>query len=98
MGPTRYRKRPVEVEAMHFDGTREVASEIAAWCNRHRVYPLLTLEQPETPNLHEKISLVIDTLEGAMRVSGGDWVIRGIRGEFYPCKPDVFAVTYEEVR
>ena len=42
-------------------------------------------------------NLVIRTLEGDMRVSLGDWVIRGIQGEFYPCKPDIFEATYEVV-
>lgn len=37
----------------------------------------------------------IETLEGEMTVSDGDWVIKGVRGEFYPCKPDIFAATYE---
>lgn len=41
--------------------------------------------------------LVIRTLEGDMRVSYGDWVIKGVKGEFYPCKPDIFVETYEEV-
>ena len=41
--------------------------------------------------------LVIATLEGAMRASPGDWIIKGVKGEFYPCKPDIFAATYEEV-
>ena len=40
---------------------------------------------------------MIRTLEGDMRVSYGDWIIRGIRGEFYPCKPDIFESTYERV-
>ena len=39
--------------------------------------------------------LVIATLEGAMRASPGDWIIKGVKGEFYPCKPDIFAATYE---
>jgi len=42
-------------------------------------------------------TLVIPTLEGHMMVSLHDWVICGIKGEFYPCKPDIFAATYEEV-
>lgn len=42
-------------------------------------------------------TLMIRTLEGDMRVSYGDWVIKGVNGEFYPCKPDIFAKTYEEV-
>jgi hypothetical protein len=37
------------------------------------------------------------TLEGNMRISGGDYIIRGVQGEFYPCKPDIFAATYEAV-
>jgi len=39
----------------------------------------------------------IDTLEGRMIVQSGDWIIKGVKGEFYPCKPDIFAATYEEV-
>jgi hypothetical protein len=41
--------------------------------------------------------LVVATLEGAMRARTGDWIIQGVQGEFYPCKPDIFAATYEEV-
>jgi hypothetical protein len=41
--------------------------------------------------------LVIATREGAMRASDGDWIIKGVKGEFYPCKPDIFAATYEPV-
>jgi hypothetical protein len=39
----------------------------------------------------------IDTLEGTMKVNNGDWVIKGIQGEYYPCKPDIFEATYETV-
>ena len=42
--------------------------------------------------------LVIATLEGPLRASDGDWIIKGVKGEFYPCKPDVFELTYEEVK
>ena len=45
----------------------------------------------------ECTNLRIKTLEGTMRVDLGDWIIRGIAGEFYPCKPDIFAATYEPV-
>jgi hypothetical protein len=41
-------------------------------------------------------TLVISTLEGEMTAQPGDWIIRGVKGEFYPCKPDIFAATYEE--
>jgi hypothetical protein len=42
-------------------------------------------------------SIEIQTLEGAMRGEPGDWIIKGVKGEFYPCKPDIFSATYEEV-
>ena len=41
--------------------------------------------------------LEIETLEGTMKADKGDWIIRGVKGELYPCKPDVFDLTYEEV-
>lgn len=41
--------------------------------------------------------IAIKTLEGIMRADPGDWIIRGVKGEFYPCKPDIFAATYESV-
>lgn len=41
--------------------------------------------------------LIISTLEGMMRADPGDWIIRGVKGELYPCKPDIFAATYEAV-
>jgi hypothetical protein len=39
----------------------------------------------------------VETLEGPLHISDGDWIIRGVKGEFYPCKPDIFALTYEPV-
>ena len=42
-------------------------------------------------------SLFIQTLEGEMEAKPGDWIIRGVKGEYYPCKPDIFAATYEPV-
>lgn len=59
---------------------------------------------PEDCSQHDRLGLSksfvdgsfgIDTLEGRMVVSRGDWIIRGIKGELYPCKPDIFAATYE---
>lgn len=43
------------------------------------------------------VDIAIDTLEGTMRVDYGDYIIKGIQGELYPCKPDIFLATYEEV-
>lgn len=47
--------------------------------------------------LDEKGTFAIRTLEGDMRVSPGDWVVKGIKGEFWPVKPDIFALTYEPI-
>ena len=81
----RYRKKPVVVEAMQFTGSNQV--DAAAW---------MGCAFPERTS--EYAVLEINTLEGTMRVSPGDWIIKGVKGEFYPCKPDIFEGTYEEVR
>lgn len=83
----RYRKKPVEVDAWVWDGTFEAVSEIAK--AGLRIDPLI----PPT----EDHKLPIQTLEGTMTASLGDYIIRGVQGEFYPCKPDIFEATYERV-
>lgn len=91
MSPRRFCKKPVVIEAMEL--TAENREEVAAWCGGRfepdDVYRLAGL----TPDG----SLDIVTLEGVMTANVGDWIIRGVQGEFYPCKPDIFAATYEEV-
>jgi hypothetical protein len=84
----RYRKRPVEVEAMRFDGTN--ATDIIDWVNAH-------VPEDDDPAMWEDDgpSIQIMTLEGTMRADAGDWIIKGVKGEFYPCKPDIFEATYE---
>jgi hypothetical protein len=79
----KFRKRPVEIEAMQFTGDN--ADEVCAWIG----------EAGHTISLFG--SFRIHTLEGDMHVSVGDWVIRGVQGEHYPCKPDIFEATYEAV-
>jgi hypothetical protein len=80
---SKYRKKPVVVEAMQYTGKRGNAAAIMAWAGVDSISEDLTG------------GLEIDTLEGTMRANVNDWVIRGVKGEFYPCKPDVFAATYE---
>lgn len=85
MSEQRFRKKPVVIEAMRFD--RNAYLQVADWCGGRLV---------RTDN--NRVSfLVIPTLEGDMRAEKGDWVIRGVQGEFYPCKPEIFAATYEAV-
>lgn len=81
----RFRKKPVVIEAMQFDGSYQSGKAILDWAD-------------ETVHRSTLIGLSIKTLEGVMGVSAGDWVIRGVQGEFYPCKPDIFEATYEAVR
>lgn len=76
----KYRKRSVVIEAWLFNGSVDgMPSEIAGWCQDH----------------DGSRSLFIQTLEGVMEAKPGDWIILGIKGEVYPCKPDVFEMTYE---
>lgn len=84
MTATKFRKKPVEIEAIQFDGSNGV--EIAKWVTGHG--------QDAQLNRGE---VYLVTLEGVMHASPGDYVIRGVQGEFYPCKPDIFAATYDAV-
>jgi hypothetical protein len=81
----KYRKKPVVVEARFFDCYMN-AHAIAAWCGG---------EAKQDP-LSGPVYIDIATLEGVMRANVGDFVIKGVKGEFYPCKADIFCATYEE--
>jgi hypothetical protein len=84
-----FRKKPVVIEARQMPSTtafdmrtRHTArylNDIAEWCSGKRVFGGVT----------------IATLEGDHLASPGDWIIKGVKGEFYPCKPDIFEMTYE---
>jgi len=86
----RFRKKPVEIEAFQF--TPDSGGYIANWCGgQYNENP-----KPSDPT-DVRLEILIPTLEGTMAASLGDWVIRGVKGEFYPCKPDIFEATYEPV-
>jgi hypothetical protein len=89
---SRFRKRPVEVDAMQWLGGAVAAGPVIDW----------VLATGGTARYHEPDymgraeGIWINTLdEGTMNASPGDWIIRGVEGEFYPCKPDIFEATYE---
>jgi hypothetical protein len=89
----KYRKLPVVIEAEQFDGSAECATRLA------RLYPAdVELEFNLKLGYHPQWTgrLKVRTLEGVIFASLGDWIITGVRGERYPCKPDVFAATYEK--
>ena len=77
-----YRKKPVIVDAVRWDGKN--LTEMSD-CIGHEGF------------WHKYGQLFIRTLEGTMTAEAGDWIIKGVKGEFYPCKPDIFAATYEAV-
>ena len=78
----KYRKKPVVIEATQFDGTIESVESLMI---------------PEVSQDLGSKTLQIPTLEGVMTASPGDFIIKGVNGEFYPCKPDIFEKTYEKV-
>lgn len=89
--PTKFRKKPVVIEAMQFDGTTDSACSVLAWISDNGGSAVLR-RRDVAPTW-----LAIHTLEGTMSAETGDYVIRGVQGEFYPCKPDIFAATYDVV-
>lgn len=87
----KYRKKPVVIEAMQFNGIDDYM-QIIKWVEASGETPSADEFEYRTP------IMLIPTLEGTMSANPGDFIIRGIQGEFYPCKPDIFRETYEEVK
>ena len=86
-----FRKKPVEVEAIQFSGGNTV--KICEWMAEHGCRYFTDTD----PHDASKDAIRISTLEGEMRATDGDWIIRGVKGEFYPCRADIFEATYEPV-
>lgn len=92
----KYRKKPVIIEAYQL--THDVA--VAHLIDKQ---PLPFGLRSSNSNCHpanrtvDRMDVLIKTLEGVMHASLGDWIIKGVKGELYPCKPDIFAATYEKV-
>lgn len=84
-----FRKKPVVIEAWELtrDNHQWLANEIATAGYNVRHW--------SRPPMRAVSGLVIETLEGNMEAAYGDWIIKGVKGEFYPCKPDIFAATYD---
>ena len=86
----KYRKKPVVIEAV------QVTDE---WFDRDHPNPLHPIGSPDRPLvINPRLRVIeIGTLEGTMVANVGDWIITGVKGERYPCKPDIFELTYELV-
>jgi hypothetical protein len=88
----KYRKKPVVIEAMQFLGPVGIIADLDqavafdGW---------IVANQGDVACRYRGDKLIIPTLEGEMEASPGDWIIKGVKGELYPCKPDIFEATYE---
>ena len=89
----KFKKLPVIVEAVQFQADYQTASEIIEWINKETGFDPKSNLNPCASYYYG--DLTIRTLEGDMHASKGDWIIKGISGEFYPCKPEIFEKTYE---
>ena len=88
----KYRKLPVVIDAVQWKGWN--------WNEICEFVPVPTVAVGDVDNLvmldtESRMPIIIYTLEGDMRAEIGDWIIRGVKGEYYPCKPDIFLATYE---
>lgn len=83
-----YRKKPVVIEAIQYDGTEKSLVEIVKCFNSIKASVSSDIQDDQ---------FIIETLEGSHIASPGDYIIKGVKNEFYPCKPDIFKMTYEKV-
>jgi len=79
-----FQKKPIRIEAVLYEAGKTLDSKFVGDSHSIFIY-------------NEDGSLSIKTLEGTMRAESGDWIIKGVMGEFYSCKPNVFAATYERI-
>ena len=83
MTVAKYRKKPVVIEAVEWNG--------------ENVFEICDFMKVNVSAIYDGVNLTICTLEGKMGANKGDYIIKGVNGEFYPCKPDIFEKTYEKV-
>jgi len=89
---SKWRKKPVVIEAFKWTGDKHQEEE-PDWIVEGIKQGVVTFEEEKTEN----VSMMIETLEGTHRANRGDFIIQGVQGELYPCKPDIFHMTYESV-
>jgi len=82
---SKFRKKPVVIEAVQFNGSKASCNEVQRFVGR----------TCELVSVGAGWNVLISTLEGDMLANAEDWIIKGVKGEFYPCKSDIFLATYE---
>ena len=97
-----YRKKPVMIEAVQFESVSfagqghysinfDTVADLPKWLRN------AMMDGDIVPDIVEEGGLIVKTLEGRHIASPGDWIVRGVKNEIYPCKPDIFAMTYDPV-
>ena len=97
----KYRKKPVEIEAIQLTDNYKQVVDVLKFIGYYNGKELNEFSQQHFDDYIWNIEfngLDIHTLEGDIHASIGDFIIKGVNGEFYPCKPDIFKMTYEEVK
>lgn len=94
----KYRKKPVEVEAVQLNDEYNSICNAIEFIEGIDMSTSIIGRNVCVKDVQKEKGLIIQTLEGDMRASFGDYIIKGVNGEFYPCKPDIFEKTYEEVK
>lgn len=91
----KFRKKPVEIEAMYYVGRDRPTDEQVE--SGRKLVEWIGAKHSAAFDSSKGPYVLIETLEGTMRATPGDYIIKGVRGEFYPCRGDIFVQTYEEV-
>lgn len=91
----KYRKKPVIIEAVQYNGIN--VQEIENFVGKKLQIEFETDASHQATNSAQVYSIIIPTLEGDMKATPNDYIIKDVKGEFYPCKPDIFEQTYEAI-
>jgi len=94
----KYTKKPVEIEAVQFVVTKVIPCRYGDAREYNTIEICKFMKLPMMGMHTDKVGahIIITTLEGDMRADVGDYIIKGVKGEFYPCKPDIFDLTYDK--
>ena len=93
-----YRKKPIEIEAMQLNTNYDSIVNCVEFVFNIGMDSSIIGEAATVKKVQDEGGFLIPTLEGEMKASFGDFIIKGVKGEFYPCKPDIFQQTYEEIK
>jgi len=96
MTPKKFRKKPVVIEAIQWTGDN--LEDIIKFTGLHHSALKWTWVKTHMALIQQQEGLKIFTLEGSYMATIGDYIVKGVKGEFYPCKPDIFEETYDEVK